>query len=100
MGRYDVINSADLTLISTVNLSVPIYEHISYGGNEKRYLFHMKTIGWTVSNAIPSDYTFGIYLTCFQTDLFNCIYDEWYWDYNKRDNPINTMKILRNPCES
>ena len=114
MGTYVEIDDTGLTFDETiVDTSAPIYEHI-YQGNitsdqaNNQYLFKVQNIGadgassgWSLSETLPVvGETVTVFLTCFEDSLFKCVYNQWFWGYNKCKYAIPTLKVLAGQCSS
>ena len=117
MGTYNQINQNIYNNLifdeSIVDISSPIYQHI-YDGvvssqqQKTQYLFKVKDIGadgkskgWSLSEILPiTDQPFIAFLTCFEDSLFDCVYNQWFWGYDKREFAIPTLKVLGGPCQS
>eukprot|EP01084_Bolivina_argentea_P207976 354734_1 len=110
MGTYRRITASGVEFDEEiVDTSAPIYEH-SYFGNDTgevaqdQYLFKAKGIGatngWALSETLPDSVsTVTVLLTCFQDSLFDCIYNKWFWGYNKYQYPIPAFKVLGGDCK-
>jgi len=108
MGNYQEYISNATYDEDVVDTTVPIYEHINFanetGTGEDVYLFKVKEVGddggWVLSPTLPLESTdlISVYLTCFQSSLFDCVYNKWYWGYDKYEYPIHTLKVNGGQC--
>ena len=115
MGTYTQLDDINSTFDeSIVDTSSPIYEHVYQGvvtGEQQKktqYLFKVRDIGtdgsstgWSLSETLPiSGQVVTVFLTCFEDSLFDCIYNQWFWGYDKREYAIPTLKVLGGQCQS
>lgn len=108
MGNYQEFNSNATYDEDLVDTSVPIYRHINFASETNTvkdvYLYRVSQVGdeggWVIAPELPLDSTstVSVYLTCFQSSLFDCQYTKWFWAYNKYEYAIPTLKVIGGEC--
>ena len=117
MGTYSKLDDNTinaLTLNTTlIDPSAPIYQHTyqinyTFSGSKSQYLFKANNIGaggvstgWCLSEDLPEiNEVTTVFMTCFEENLFDCQYNQWYWGYDKYQYSIPTVKVMGNECQS
>ena len=65
------------------------------------YAFEVSGLGgWILAETLPIiKQTTSVFLACYQQNLFDCLYNTWYWALSCSYS-INTLKVLEGECDS
>ena len=80
---------------SLIDQSIPIYKHTTEINTISSYIFKIINVGFVISDTLS---TADVFMTCFQDNLFKCLYYQWYWGYNKYEISIPKIKVMGNQC--